>query len=314
MRKVVIAGGSGFIGKALVKEFGANGYEVVVLSRTGNPVEGARAVQWDGKTIGTWQEELSGAEVVVNLCGESVMQRWTPASLQRIRDSRVKTTELIGEAISRCAIPPKTWLNASAIGWYGDTGAREVSEASPAAEDRLGKMCEDWESAVGKAATPNTVKTKVRIGIVFGQGSQAFQQLTRITKMAIGGQLGAGKQYFSWIHIKDLARLFVWAANNPTEGSLNATAPEPVTNVALMSSLRKHLGMPIAPPLPVFVAKAMSRFMGWDSQMLLGGTRAVPAIALARGFEYKFSSIEGALTDLIDDVPDSWKATKTLLA
>lgn len=311
MKKVVIAGGSGFIGRALISAFTASGYEVVVLSRSDKAVEGARRVSWDGKTLGAWQEELNGAHAVVNLCGESIMQRWTNASLAKIRESRIKPTELIGEAIANCATPPQVWVNASATGYYGDTGTREISEASPAGKDTLAQICRDWESAVDKARTSTTVRTKVRIGIVMGKDSEAFKQLSRLTNMLLGGNLGTGSQYFSWIHVQDLANLIVWAAENPTNGAINACAPEPVTNSDLMASFRKHYGVPFALPAPEFAVRAATKALGWDPQILLGGTRAVPAIAESRGYEFQFPTIEAALTNLIDDVPASWKSAPT---
>lgn len=311
MKKVVIAGGSGFIGHALVAAFNAKGYEVAVLSRGDKAIEGARRISWDGKTLGAWQEELNGAHAVVNLCGESIMQRWTPASFAKIRESRIKPTELIGEAIANATTPPQVWINASATGYYGDTGTREISEASPAGKDTLGKLCQEWEAAVDKARTPSTVKTKVRIGIVMGKQSEAFKQLSRLTNLLLGGNLGTGSQYFSWIHVQDLVNLIVWAAENPTNGAVNACSPEPVTNSDLMAAFRKHYGVPIALPAPEFAVKAITGALGWDPQMLLGGTRAVPAIAEARGFEFRFPTIEAALTDLIDDVPASWKTAST---
>ena len=264
MRKVVIAGGSCSIGQELVRDFHSLGYEVVVLSRSSGAIDGARSVSWDGKSIGAWKDELNGATAVINLCGESVMQRWTPKSFQRIRDSRVDTTNLICEAVSSCTTPPQVWLNASAVGWYGDTGTREVSEASPSANDRLGRLCQEWESAVDKCVVAETVKTKIRIGIVFGQRTEAFRQLSKLTRLMLGGPVGTGRQYFSWIHIRDLARIFVWAVENPTAGALNATSPEPVQNEDLMAALRRHLGMPMSPPLPVFAVNLMTKAMGWD--------------------------------------------------
>lgn len=309
MKKVVIAGGSGFIGRALVSEFVAAGYEAVVLSRSARPVPGARVVTWDARSPQQqWVGELEGASAVVNLCGENVLQRWTPANLERIHESRIGTTRLIGAAITECKEPPAAWVNASAVGWYGDTGSRELSEASPAGDDTFGRLCEAWESEVDSASVPRTRKVKVRIGLVVGPGSPFFESLKKATTFFLGGPIGNGKQYMPWIHIKDLARLFVWAVESPVQGAINGTGPKPVTNADFMEAFRASLGRPPAPPVPEFAVRAACGAMGWEPSMFLGGTRAVPAIAVGNGFEFEFPTIEAALADLNADVPPAWQS------
>lgn len=307
MKKVVIAGGSGFVGRAVVDVFAEAGYDVVVLSRSGKPGGGSRVVKWDGKGPGNWYDEVNGADVVVNLCGESVLKPWTPANMASIRESRIGPTCLIGAAIAASSQPAKAWLNVSAVGWYGNTGVREISEASPAANDFLARLCQDWEAEVDKADTPQTRKVKVRIGVAMGYDGDFFKQLSRLTKMFLGGPLGKGQQYVPWIHVQDVARMFLWAAEGEANGPLNATSPHPVTNATLMAAFRSAYSRPPAPPVPEALVLQVCKFMKWDPNLLLGGTRAIPAIALARGFEFDFPDLESAMRDLVDEVPDAWK-------
>jgi uncharacterized protein len=306
MGKVVVAGGSGFIGRAVVAVALESGHEAVVLSRSGRAVAGARGVQWDGATLGSWASELEGAAGVVNLAGESVLKRWTPAHRKAMHASRIGPTRLIGEAVAACSEPPKAWVNASAIGWYGDTGQREVSEASPAAQDETAALCRDWEAAVDEAVTPSTRKVKVRIGLVLGNEAGALPMLTKVTKAFLGGPLGDGSDYKSWIHVRDLARMVVWAIESDVVGPINGTAPNPVTEADFMAALRAALGRPPVPPAHPFVAEALSGVLGIPKHVLLAGCRVVPAIPLARGFQFEFPTVESALADLLDDVPSAW--------
>ncbi len=308
MARIVIAGGSGYIGQALVTEFSLEGYEVVVLSRTNRPVPGARVVAWDAASPSeSWYREIDGAEAVVNLCGERLLQRWSPAARARIRESRLGPTCLIGAAIAASTDPARTWVNASATGWYGDTGGKEVSEASPASDDYLGQLCRDWESEVDKAETPGTRRVKLRIGLVLGRDSEALKRLSLLARAFMGGPIGSGRQYMPWIHERDLARLFAWCVTSDVLGAVNATAPNPVTNAEFMRELRSAVGRPGAPGLPSGLAMAVCDAMGWEKVMMLGGTRAVPAIACGRGFEFRFPTLSEALHDLLSEVPKAWK-------
>lgn len=290
----------------MVAEFFRCGYEAVVLSRSGKSQAGARGVAWDANNLGAWTSELEGADTVVNLCGESLMQRWTPSSKAKFGQSRAGVTRLIGEAVSACKEPPRHWINASAVGWYGDTGNREVSEASPCSNTLAGLLCRDWEAAVDAAITQQTTKTKLRIGLVLSPGCVFFDRMKQLTAMRLGGPMGSGKQYVSWIHGQDLARLAVWTAENRIGGAVNATSPGPCMNAKLMAAFRKAVGVGFGAPLPGFAAKALCAAMNWELPFILGGTKAVPAIALGRGFVFDHVDIDLALQDLIRDIPPAW--------
>lgn len=307
MGRVVIAGGSGYIGKALVKAFVGIGHEVVILSRSGRGVEGARTVRWDAMNPGDWYKEIDGALAVINLCGESLAQRWTPASMRRMRESRVGPTCLIGAAIANSEHPAQVWVNSSATGFYGDTGVREVSEATGKGKGFLADLCLAWESEVDKAETPKTRKVKLRTGLVLGPGSPLFDTLLRVTKLFAGGALGSGKQVMPWIHHDDLVRLFVWAVQSDVTGAVNGTAPKPATNAALMAALRESVGRPAVPNLPEFAVKTVAGAMGWDPSFLLGSCRAVPEIALGHGFKFEHTDVQAAVDDLTRSVPEAWR-------
>ncbi|MCW5937567.1 MAG: TIGR01777 family oxidoreductase [Fimbriimonadaceae bacterium] len=306
MKKVVIAGGSGFIGSALVELLADHGFEVAVLSRSTKSVKRAKVVQWDGRNVeASWSAELEGATAVVNLAGAPLMARWNEGYKKKLASSRVEPTRAIGEAIGQCIHPPKVWINGSAIGFYGDTGSREVSEASPPGKDFLAETCQQWENAALEAVTPNTRKVLLRTGIVLGRGGGSFELFAKLTKAFLGSALGNGRQYVSWIHLKDMVGMLLWAIEGEATGPVNAVAPRPVTNSELMAAFRAEFGRPPMPNVPEFMVNAVAGLQGWPPEMLLGGQRVVPAMALARGYRFHFEDLPEALADL-DTEPPGW--------
>lgn len=308
MKKAVIAGGSGKIGRCLIHELKRCGYEVVVLTRGGRQVDGAdRIAGWNGKDLGDWTAELEGADAVVNLSGSPVSVPWNEKNRKEIRQSRVQPTELVGKAISQCKNPPKAWLNASATGWYGDTGKRQVTEAHEAGEGFLAETCEAWERAVYEFSSDDTRKIIVRIGVVLGKNSPAFNTFAKATKMFAGSAFGSGKQYMSWIHADDLVRMMVWALENDFSGVINGTSPEAQTQNDFMSAFRDAFGRPPVPNVPKPLVPLVAQVAGVDPEFLLTGTNAYPAIALARGFKYEFPTLKSALDNLVNSIPEAWK-------
>lgn len=301
-KKVVIAGGSGFIGHALVREFDKAGYVVVVLSRSGSPVKGAEVRQWDGETLGPWAEELERAEAVINLAGENIAQHWSKRTMQQILNSRVLSTRVIGQAISAASIPPKVWVNASAVGYYGDREGEELTESSAPGPKRefLVDVCVAWEHEVASTNTPQTRKTWMRTGLVIGRGGGVFEPLYMLTKWFLGGHVGNGSQYMPWIHMDDLAGMFRWAVENEAvAGPVNGTSPEPVNNRFFMATMRAVVGRPWAPPVPGFMLKIVAALGGPPASLLLEGQRALPGAAMEKGFEFKYKVLAHAIEDLI---------------
>ncbi len=297
MGRVVIAGGSGFIGQALAREFREHGYDVAILSRSGE----GETTQWDGESVGDWAGLLNQAKAVINLAGESVMLRWTEENKRKILESRVKSTEAIGKAIRTCAIPPEVWVNASAIGYYGDRGDEELDEDSSAGEDFLPETCLAWERAQDASETPTTRKAKVRVGVVLGRNGGAYEELAKVTKRFLGGAQGSGKQWISWIHLEDLAGIFRWAVESDHVGAVNGVGLHPVRNRELMAAMRETFGKPWSPPAPAFVLKLAGAFMGVQTDVLLQGQRVKSRVLAEAGFEYRHPELRGALKSLMEE-------------
>lgn len=299
MQKIVIAGGTGFVGRALSAHFIAQGYEVVILSRGGTAPAGTRLVSWDGASVGAWASELEGARAVINLSGAPINKRWTPEYKKIVRDSRVKPTLALGDAIRQCQKPPAQWINASAVGYYGDTGEHSVSEASRLGKGFLAEVCEAWEQALYAADLPQTRRSAVRIGVVLGEGGGALDVLAKITKAFLGGAVGTGQQWMAWIHIEDLVALFDWILQENFAGAVNGVAPEPIRNTDFMAALRDTLGRPFAPPAPAFALQIAGVAMNMQTDLLLISQRVYPTIAPARGFQYRYPQIQPALAELL---------------
>ncbi|HXH60725.1 MAG TPA: TIGR01777 family oxidoreductase, partial [Fimbriimonadaceae bacterium] len=265
--KIIVAGGTGSLGRLLTAAFKGAGYHVLVLSRSA----GAGRVVWDGKTVGDWATELEGAIAVVNLSGQSVVKRWTPASTKAMRDARVLSTIAIADAIKACKTPPRVWINASAAGYYGDTGDREVTEASKPGNGFLAELCVEWERACLQAYTPETRKVCLRIGVVLGPGAEFIKKVGILVRIGLGSALGNGRQYVSWIHGHDLAQMALWCLQEPVSGPLNAVAPQPVTNACLMAEMRAALSRPPVPPVPAPLVRLAVGLAGMEPTLLLTG-------------------------------------------
>lgn len=300
-KRVVVAGGTGFIGRALVPALDAAGWQPILLTR--HPSEGAsyRECEWDGKSLGEWQEEVDGAFAVINLSGESVSKHWTTQSKLAMQESRLQSTCVLGEAIQQSSEPPKVWLNASAIGYYGDRGDEPLDESSlPGRKgDFLVDLCVAWEHEQERVETPNTRKARVRTGVVLGRVGGAFEPIRKIASAFLGGRIGSGRQYFSWIHLDDLVRLYLWLLDTEIAGPVNGTAPEPVTNAEFMERVRSALHRPAAPPVPAFGLQLVSAFGGPEASLLLQGQRVLPKVAQEHGFDFQFGDLRLALEDLL---------------
>jgi len=301
MGKIVVFGGSGYLGGEIVRRARQEGHEAVIVGRS---CSGPGMVTWDGKSLGPWAQELEGALGVVNLCGSSIFQRWTPRAKEEMLQSRAGTTALIGQAIADCQRPPAAWVNASGCGGYGDCGTREVSEASAFSGGFLGELCRDWEGAVLAASTPNTARCRLRLGTVLGQGSQFG---TILSKLPAIGPLGEGSHYQPWIHAEDASGLVMFALERRLEGALNATAPFPATNAALMAAVRKAMVRLPAPAVPKPLVALFCKLQGWDEGLLMDSCRAVPQIAVANGYRFAFERVEAATQAAFGEVPKAWR-------
>jgi uncharacterized protein len=295
--KIIIAGGSGFVGQALTTALLGRGYHVVILTRRPSQrTDVATEIQWNGKDAGDWVETLDGAEAIINLTGKSVNSRHTTENKREILESRVHSVRAIGHAIENSSRPPKVFIQASGIGIYQDRGDAWSDENAPHGSDFMAEVCEDWEGAFNGIDAPNTRKVILRLGVVMGRNGGFLKLLGKLTRWFLGGQVGNGRQFISWIHIDDLTRMFIRAIEeNSMTGVFNATAPNPVRNSELMRELRHALHRPWSPPVPVFAAGIGSALMGTEAKLALVSQRCAPRRFLEHGFQFDFPDLRSAL-------------------
>ncbi len=298
--RIVIAGGTGFLGQPLAAALGRSGHEPVLLSRRGNGGASAfRTVAWtpDG-SAGPWAAEIDGAAAVVNLAGESIAaDRWTPTRKQRILDSRVRATASLVAAIGRAADPPPTFVSGSAVGYYGPLDDREATEESPPGRDFLADVCVKWEAEAMRAASDRTRVVRVRTGLVLARDGGALPKMLPPFWLGAGGPVGSGRQYWPWIHRSDWIDLVRFAIDTPTVvGPLNATAPQPVPNRVFAKALGRAIHRPALLPAPGFALKLMLGEMA--DALLLSGQRAIPAKATRLGYRFRYASLDNALAAL----------------
>jgi hypothetical protein len=301
-KRIVLAGGSGFIGSALAKDLCARNFEVVVLTRTPRArKDGVREVQWDSEHIGEWIQFLDDAEAVINLTGKNINCPHTPENLRKILDSRVNSVLVIAQAFDHVSKAPRVWVQAGAIGFYGDQKEKICDENSPNGNDALANICRQWECAFNLANTPKTRKVLFRIGFVLGCDGGALPVLAKLAKFFLGGSAGSGKQFISWIHVSDLARMFVNSIEEINfRGIFNAVAPNPVTNKEFMRELRRASNRPWSPPAPEWAVKLGARLMNSEPSLALAGCRVSSKKILENGFKFQFSELRGALKNLYE--------------
>lgn len=299
-KRIVLAGGSGFLGHALAEELLKRDYEVVILTRSPKQSVGrVRQVEWDGRTLGVWKEMLDGVRAVVNLTGKSVNCRYTAANRREIVESRVNSTRVLDEAIAGCAKPPKVFVQAASLAIYGDAGERVCDESAPVGTGFSVETCLSWEAAFNSLALPATRKVLLRIGFALGRGEGALKTLAKLTKFYLGGSVGSGRQYISWLHVQDLNRMFLCCIKrDDVVGTYNATSEHPVTNAEFMRELRRALNRPWSPPVPEMAVRVGARLMGTESELALTGRRCVPKRFREMNFEFAYPRLAEALNDL----------------
>jgi len=299
-KRLVLAGGTGFVGSALAAEGRKRHLEVVILTRRPRSrADGVREVEWDGEHLGEWIKFVEGADAVVNLAGENVNRPHTPENVRAITSSRVNPTTAIGAAIYHVARPPKVWVQASAIGYYGDAGDRLCDENTPPGNDTLAGICKQWEAAFASAKTGKTRRVLFRIGLVLGREGGALPVLERLTKWFLGGRAGSGKQFISWIHLTDLVRMTFEAIDREdVEGTFNAVGPQPVTNKDFMRELREALHRPWSPPAPAWAIRLGATLMGGEPTLVLTSCRATPKRWAEAGFSFTAADLARAFKSL----------------
>ena len=308
--KVVITGGTGFVGSHLVSQLHREGHDLVILSR--NVVRARRVfpaadfprvtlMEYAPSVSGDWQQVVSGCEGVVNLAGAPIAERWTPAHQKAVLDSRKVGTEKIVEAIAQAVDKPRVLVSASAIGFYGSSETATFDETSqPANDNFLSQVCQAWEAAAQEVTTVGGVRLVIpRIGIVLGKGGALERMLTPFQLFA-GGPIGSGQQWFSWIHIDDLVALLIKALSDPTmQGIYNATAPNPVRMTAACEALGAALNRPSWLPVPSFVIETL---LGDGAMVVLEGQQVLPKHLQAQGFAYQYSNIAQAMKAVVSEL------------
>ncbi|QUV83714.1 TIGR01777 family oxidoreductase [Chloracidobacterium aggregatum] len=298
MRKLFITGASGFVGQALLPALKLEGYDVVAVSRkVRDTASGVRWVLGDPVTVDDWQKEVDGAFGLINLAGEPIIgKRWTPEQKKALRDSRVVTTQNLVTAIAQARQKPSVLVSASAIGLYPKNEETELDEASRPADDFLGKLCQEWEDAAKVAEVHGVRTVLLRIGVVLGRNGGALERMLPVFRWGLGGPLGSGNQWFSWVHLADVVGLILWAlASGQVQGPVNAVAPNPVRMKDFASTLGKVLNRPAFLPAPSF---ALNLVLGESAQVVLDGQRVLPKAALQQGYTFRFPELEAALRDL----------------
>jgi uncharacterized protein (TIGR01777 family) len=296
--KIVVAGGTGFLGRPLAAALARDGHETLILTR-GSPVAGEpggtrRAVWTPDGTAGAWAAELEHAGAVVNLAGESIAaRRWTAAQKHRILQSRVLATRSLVAAIGQAAAPPPVFVSGSAVGFYGPRGAEALAEDAPAGSDFLARVCVQWEAEASRAGSLTRV-VLIRTGLVLERDGGALPRMLPPFWLGAGGPVGSGRQYWPWIHREDWIGLLRFAIETPAaKGALNATAPEPVTSAEFARALGRAIRRPAVLPAPSFALRLLLGEMA--DALLLSGQRAVPARARQLGFSFRYGRLDDAL-------------------
>lgn len=292
--KIVVAGGTGFLGQPLVSELLHRGHSVAVLTRDAARVEAGTPLVWDGRTQGSWSAEVAAADAVVNLSGESIGDgRWTTERKRRLLSSRLDPTRALVEALRSHPSRNRALINISAVGFYGVRGDEVLDESAPRGTGFLADLVERWEAAAREADDVARVVLP-RLGVVLGPGGGALEQMAQPFRLGAGGPIANGRQWMSWVSRDDVIRFLAQAIETDSmRGVYNVTAPEPVRNRDFARALGRALHRPSLVPAPAFALRLM--FGELADELLIGGQRVVPKRAQAEGFAFEAPSVEAAL-------------------
>ena len=297
--KIVVAGGSGALGRRISADLAGRGHDVVVLTRAPGPEAAVRQVAWDGKTVGSWAAELGGA-TLINLCGALVDRPPTRANIDLLTRSRVEPTRALTAAAAGLDAPPVAWIQMSTLAIYGDAGDAVLDESAPPADGpaQMPGVARPWEQAAAGANAERLVT--LRTGVVLDPLSPALRRLAGLVRLGMGGRIASGRQWVSWLHFADFQAIVRACLDNVAlTGIVHATSPNPVTNADLMLGLRRVLHRPAAPPTPAWLLRAGAVVLRSDPALALTGRRCVPRVLETAGFEFAYPDLEPALRDLL---------------
>lgn len=311
LRRIVIAGGSGFIGTALTRHL-CKTYDVAILGRKTNVARGIRggqedtqrngirSVQWNARELDRWAEELEGAYAIINLTGKSVNCRYTAANKKEILESRTLSTKVLGEAVKSLENPPKVWIQMSSSTIYRHSEDKPMDETfGEIGDDFSMNVCREWERTFNELELPGIRKVIMRTAFVLGPDDGAFPTLFNLVRFGLGGKQGSGKQMMSWIHIKDVVGVVDWMLNRNVDGVFNVTGPQPIDNQTFMKTFRKIHGSIIGLPSPKWLLTFGSALIGTEPELILKSRWIIPKRLLQEGYRFQFTSLDAALKDLL---------------
>lgn len=303
MKKIIIAGGTGFLGECLSNFYVDKGFQVIILTRTEQTDKAPLFYhQWDGRSIGEWAETLEDAEALINLTGKSVDCRYNERNKRLIYDSRLNATRILGTAIAACKNPPKVWINAASATIYRHSLDKPMDEETGEIGTGFSvDVCKKWERAFNEQKVPKTRKVIFRMAIVLGYEKGALQPLKNLARLGLGGKQGPGNQFFSWIHERDFVNIINFVIQNEEiEGVYNVAAPHPVSNYQLMDLIRKILRKPFGIPMPTWLLRVGAVLINTETELILKSRYIIPQKLLQKNYLFEFPTMEKALSDLLN--------------
>ncbi len=299
--KLIVAGGTGFLGKELVQFFDHPQNEIIVLTRGVNKKVGnIQYIQWDGKTRGSWTECFNGTDVLINLTGKSVDCRYTEENKNLIMSSRIDSTRILQQAIANLEVKPKVWINASTATIYRYSLDKSMTEENGEyGNDFSMTVAKNWEHAFFETEIPDVRKVALRTSLVIGKSGGVYPVLKKLARFGLAGKMGSGEQKFAWIHIDDFLRIIEFILiNENIEGPVNCTSATTPTNAEFMKALRKSLKVPFGIPQPTFLLKFGAIVIGTESELILKSRFVYPKKLINAGFQFKYEDYQRALIQL----------------
>jgi uncharacterized protein (TIGR01777 family) len=301
MRKIVLAAGTGFLGKILVDHFKGKFEEIIVLTRgESKTIDTIKYVNWNAKKLSGWEKELENTDILINFTGKSVDCRYTEFNKNEILNSRIDSTKILNQAVLQCKNPPVHWLNSSTSTIYRHSIDKEMDEYSgEIGNDFSMNVAKSWEKSFFETETPKTLKTALRTSIVLGKKGGAFLPLKNLAKFGFGGKQGNGNQFVSWIHEEDFARAIEFIIDKKIVGVINIVSPKPIKNNDFMKTLRKSLNVAIGIPVGERLLKIGAKLIGTESELVLKSRNVIPKRLTENGFDFEYGDLKKTFDNLI---------------
>jgi len=301
-KKIILAGGNGYLGGVLARYYSHIAEEVIILSRKPKAAEGnIKTFIWDGATKGDWVKEMEGADMLINLCGKNVNCRYTAKNREKIIRSRVVPTTLLNKVVGELNNAPALWINITSATIYRH--AEDFAQDEATGQIGYGfsiDVCRQWEETFFSECKVSVRKVALRMGIVLGRSDGVFPRLLNLVRFGLGGKQGNGQQHVSWVHEQDVARSTEWILDHPEmNGVINCTAPEAIKNTDLMHVLRKNYGMPIGLPTPAWLLNIGARIIGTETELILKSRWVAPKRLLDSGYQFLFTKADYAIDDIL---------------